>query len=203
MQQENLHSLNFFSFPFFIIILVSNISACQSAPLQSSSKGKSILVPFSERTEVTVLQGAFGQASHAEPGNEYNWDFGVPLGTPVLASESGTVLEVWQPEKGGTCEASYSDFAHNIKVEHIDGTVAQYVHIQTKLKPRDEVTRGQEIAVTAWNGWICEPHLHFGLYASKNELYYSPKRRTIPLNFTNLEGGIALEGARLRVMGKD
>jgi len=160
---------------------------------------KAVDLPFPVGVEFTVSQGAFGKASHNEPGNEYSWDFDVPFGTPVTAVEAGRVIEVWHPDQGGGCEPKYSAAAHNIKVEHADGTVAQYVHVDSIVEVGQEVRRGEIIAVTGNNGWICQPQLHFGVYASKSELYSSPKRKTIPVQFRGLPNGLAVTGLRVAV----
>jgi len=153
---------------------------------------KEVLLPFPVGTQFAVSQGAFGKASHSEPGNGYSWDFDVPFGTPVTAVESGRVLEVWSPALGGGCDPKFSNGAHNVKVEHADGTVAQYVHVDGAVNVGQSVKQGEIIGVTANNGWICQPQLHFGVYASRSELYASPKRKTIPVLFKGLPGGMAM-----------
>jgi hypothetical protein len=161
---------------------------------------KQVILPLSAGTDFLISQGAFGKASHNEPGNQYSWDFDVPYGTQVRAVLPGKIIEIWSPGQSGGCDAKYSDAAHNIKIEHDDGTVAQYVHVDTKLRLGDKVQQGQVIAVTAMNGWICSPQLHFGIYKSRNHLYNSTNRATIPLLFQGLpNGGIAKEGYKGRV----
>jgi len=119
----------------------------EEANQKTTSSFKTVRLPFKEGTSFIVSQGAFGRNSHNEPGNEYNWDLSVPYGTEVIAIEGGKVIEVWQPRKGGGCEKKYSDVAHNIKIEHADGTVAQYVHIETDKKIGDQVEEGQLIKI--------------------------------------------------------
>lgn len=153
-------------------------------------------IPFEAGTRFTISQGAFGTASHSEPGNEYSWDFDVPYGTDVTAVADGKVIEVWQPEKGGECDPRFASLAHNLKIEHRDGTVAQYVHIEILVKNGDVIKTGQRIAKTAKNGWICQPQLHFGVYKSKDHLYSSDHRQTVPLLFIEIPGGRALPAPR-------
>lgn len=160
---------------------------------------KKVALPFRPGTEFKISQGAFGQNSHNEPGNEYSWDFDVQLGTPVVAVQRGKVIGVWEPGKGGGCDPKFSSAAHNVKIEHRDHTVAQYVHINSRVKVGHIVEAGQVIGLTAQNGWMCTPQLHFGIYASHAELYDSPKRKTIPLLFDGLPDGLARSGLRGRV----
>jgi murein DD-endopeptidase MepM/ murein hydrolase activator NlpD len=177
-----------------ICILLFGLYGCASA--NSHDSYKKVALPFRKGTEVYVSQGAFGKASHSESGNQYSWDFDVPYGTEVLAVEDGKVVGIWAPEKDGGCDRSYSEFAHNIKIEASDGTVAQYVHIEPRVKVGQLVKRGEVVAVTARNGFICEPQLHFGIYQSRDNLYTSPTRKTLPVLFDGLPGGVAKEGLR-------
>lgn len=166
----------------------------ETAPPAQRDRFKQVKLPFEANTYFKVSQGAFGKSSHSESGNEYSWDFDVPYGTAVLAVESGSVLDLYQPGGGGGCNQKYSNFAHNIKILHDDGSVAQYVHVRPVVSKGQRVHVGQMIAVTAENGWICRPQLHFGIYSSMHELYDSPTRRTVPVKFEGLPNGLALEG---------
>ncbi|MCX6125450.1 MAG: M23 family metallopeptidase [Proteobacteria bacterium] len=154
---------------------------------------KHLPIPLSSKIITRVRQGAFGKSSHNEPGNEYNWDFEVPLGTTVLAVGDGDIFQVSQPSVGG-CDPKYADKANNLKIKLADGSVAQYLHIETALKVGDHVVKGQVIAHTAMNGWLCYPHVHFGVYASEHQLYSSPNRKTVPIFFEDIPDGIAREG---------
>lgn len=165
-----------------------------SATANESAQFKHVVFPFASGVSLNVRQGAFGKSSHNELGNQYSWDFQVPFGTEVHSVENGVVIEVWQPQKGGKCSSDYSSFAQNIKIEHADGTVAQYVHIKTNLKIGNKVQKGEIIALTDKNGWICYPHLHFGVYSDRKHLYDSTERKTIPLTFEGATDGLAVEG---------
>ncbi len=184
----------------FVALLLALASGCstlhpyEGARVKTLKKFKSVALPFRSGTSFLVSQGAFGQRSHLEPGNEYSWDFDVPYGTEVLAVEAGRVLEVWAPNHGGGCDPNLSEFAHNIKVEAQDGTVAQYVHVSPRVRAGQRVEAGQVIAVTAQNGYICAPQLHFGVYRSRETLYQSLSRETIPLRFRGIPGELAREG---------
>ncbi len=166
----------------------------ESAPSYEAGFLKKVPFPFPAGTRLFIRQGAFGKESHNEAGNEYNWDFEAPFGTAVTAVEAGKVIEVWEPDKGGKCEQSFADFAHNIKIRHSDGTVSQYVHIKSLVKKGQVVKAGQQIAVAGNNGWLCYPHLHFGIYLSEKNLYSSPDRKTVPLFFYGAPNGIIKNG---------
>ncbi len=167
--------------------------------LDDHLKYKHTIIPLRSTQTFEVTQGAFGRDSHSEKGNEYSWDFAVPFGTEVIAVEGGRIIDVYEPNgsRPGGCDPNLANFAHNIKVEHLDGTVAQYVHVNAILPKGSSVTRGQTIAKTANNGWLCQPHLHFSVFRSKDHLYDSPNRETLPLYFEQVPGGILTKGFKM------
>jgi murein DD-endopeptidase MepM/ murein hydrolase activator NlpD len=170
-------------------------SPYESSTIDERAHFKRVVMPLPSGARFKISQGAFGCCTHNDPGHEYTWDFDVPYGTPVLAVEGGVVIQVWQPSRGGGCDPRFNEDAHNVKVRHADGTVAQYVHIQTDLKPDDRVSKGQQIAVTAMNGNICTPQLDFGIFIDAEHLFGSGRQRNIPLLFDGLpDGGMAHEG---------
>jgi murein DD-endopeptidase MepM/ murein hydrolase activator NlpD len=182
-----------------LALFMPGLYACATNPYESATAEAAagflkVHVPFPPQTQFYISQGAFGRQSHDEIGNEFSWDFDVPYGTTVTAVREGTVLEVWEPRQKGGCDPKFSSLAHNVKIQHPDGTVAQYVHIQSVVKKGDQVRAGQKIAETAENGWICRPQLHFGIYKSSNQLYESPRRQTVPVYFIEIPGGIARQG---------
>jgi dienelactone hydrolase len=166
----------------------------EAASLSERTLFKKVFLPLPPNTQFTISQGAFGAESHGEAGNQYSWDFDVPYGTAVVAVQSGKVIDVWEPNQGGDCDSKLLDFAHNIKIQHSDGTIAQYVHVQSRVKVGDSIRQGKVIAVTAKNGWICQPQLHFSVYESKDHLYPSKNRKTLPLFFEGVPDGIAKAG---------
>ncbi|MBI4402772.1 MAG: M23 family metallopeptidase [Deltaproteobacteria bacterium] len=178
-----------------------SVNFYEKASLKESAEFKKIQVPFDAGIHFVVSQGAFGHSTHNETGNEYNWDLDVPLGTNVLAIEDGVVLSTFEPNAGGGCAPKYSEVAHNIKIEHHDGTVAQYVHVKSLVKKGQRVNGGEVIAVTAMNGFLCQPHLHFGIYQSKDHLYDSASRKTIPLYFEGVQDGLLKEKGKYVAAG--
>jgi murein DD-endopeptidase MepM/ murein hydrolase activator NlpD len=126
----------------------------------------------SEKTEVieekpTTSSGYF---THPIPGSVltqgahgYNSvDFGAPVGTPVLASAEGKVI-VAKPSgyNGG--------YGKNIVIEHANGTQTLYAHLSSvSVSVDDEVTKGQQIALSGNTGRSTGPHLHFEVRGGTN-----------------------------------
>ena len=183
----------------WLILFGCKKNSYELADMTSRSHFKNVGLPFAIGTQFYLSQGAFGKASHSEKGNEYFWDFNVPYGTKVVAVEAGKVIEIYAPKGSGGCDSKFSNNAHNVKIEASDGTVAQYVHVDAKVSVNQKVKKGDVIAVTALNGFICQPQLHFGIYKSRNDLYTSPTRTTLPLTFEELTDGLAKEGLRFTV----
>jgi murein DD-endopeptidase MepM/ murein hydrolase activator NlpD len=165
--------------------------------MNSESDFVTVYPPFASGTEFFVHQGPLGHASHRTSDNAYAWDLDVPFGTPVHAVEAGTVLQVFTPGRGGGCDERFAEFAHNVKVEHADGTVVQYLHVDPTVKAGDTIEAGSVIATTARSGFLCVPHLHLSAYPTREHLPGSGSARTVPLRFEGL--GPLIEGQRYRV----
>jgi len=95
-------------------------------------------------------------------------DIGVPIGTPVQAALSGTVLatgdtDVFAPN-GQMC---YS-FGKWVMLEHPNGLDTLYAHLSdnTIVSKGEAVTTGQLIGYSGMTGYATGPHLHFGVYAA-------------------------------------
>jgi murein DD-endopeptidase MepM/ murein hydrolase activator NlpD len=169
-------------------------NAYESATVAQLASFKRVRLPLPTGTHFVISQGAFGRASHNERGIEHRWDFDVPYGTPVVAVDGGRVIAVREPRRGGGCDPKYGDVPSSILVEHADGSVAQYVHIEPRVVAGQSVAEGEPIAVTAMNGFICTPQLDFLVYRSNRTLYDSPDRESIPLRFEGLPRELATEG---------
>ncbi len=90
-------------------------------------------------------------------------DIAAPIGTPVHAPESGVVLQA----------GPASGFGLAVAVEHGDGTITVYGHVnQFFVSPGQSVSAGERIAEVGNRGQSTGPHLHFevhtgGLYVDR------------------------------------
>ena len=81
-------------------------------------------------------------------------DYGLPIGTPVLASEAGTVTFAgWDPTGYGYC----------VIIQHQDGNATLYAHLNMMpcVTIGQKVKRSQVIGYSGSTGNSTGPHLHF------------------------------------------
>ena len=143
--------------------------------LESSYK-----LPYPGGKEYRCSQGNFGSTSHndqVDPKAIYAFDFDLKVGDLVVASRAGKVLSV-QDKFGKGGDSSYKDLVNYVLIDHEDGTSALYLHLQkgsVKVKPGDEIRRGQEIAEVGLSGWITGAHLHFQVQKTPKKIWYDKK----------------------------
>lgn len=95
-------------------------------------------------------------------------DIGAPIGTPIEAALSGTVLatgntDLAHDSKGDQC---YS-FGKWIMLTHNNGINTMYAHLsEIDVSKGQPVQTGQVIGLSGMTGYATGPHLHFGVYAS-------------------------------------
>jgi LysM repeat protein len=101
----------------------------------------------------------------------YSWrhkglDIAGPTGSPLYASDSGTVtLSGWS-----------TGYGYNILIDHGNGYKTRYAHASKLYVGRgDTVVKGQTIADMGSTGWSTGPHIHYEVIVSgvkKNPLSY-------------------------------
>lgn len=83
-------------------------------------------------------------------------DLGAGRGTPVHATGPGKVIVASAGENGG--------YGNLVKIQHDDGTVTVYAHLQTgslKVRPGQRVEAGAHLAGVNSTGMSTGDHLHF------------------------------------------
>lgn len=79
-------------------------------------------------------------------------DYPVPMGTPVVAANSGVV----------TFAGAQSGYGLLVKIQHSDGSETRYAHLSRILvRQGSSVTLGQSIGLVGSTGRSTGPHLHF------------------------------------------
>jgi murein DD-endopeptidase MepM/ murein hydrolase activator NlpD len=126
-----------------------------AAAVSTLTASGTAVAPTSGR--VTSCYGARWGTLHA------GVDIAAPIGTPVFTPEDGIVLQA----------GPASGFGLAVAVQHGDGTITLYGHVnQMFVSAGQVVTGGQQIAEVGNRGQSTGPHLHFevhtgGLYANR------------------------------------
>ncbi|HTR19004.1 MAG TPA: peptidoglycan DD-metalloendopeptidase family protein [Candidatus Paceibacterota bacterium] len=97
-------------------------------------------------------------------GNGHNGlDIAAPIGTPVHAALSGTILATGNTDLVKGC---YS-FGKWVMIEHNNGLNTMYAHLsQISVTQGQQVSTGDVIGFSGETGYATGPHLHFGVYVS-------------------------------------
>jgi len=96
-------------------------------------------------------------------------DFSAPIGTPIKAALSGTVLatgntDLAHDSKGNQCY-SYGKW---VMLVHNNGLSTLYAHLSTiDVSKGQSVATGQVVGLSGMTGVATGPHLHFGVYATE------------------------------------
>ena len=113
---------------------------------------------------IHITQGFNGRASHHDRLNRFALDFALPLGTPVVASRDGIVMEVYF---GIVRTRHLADGAGNfVRILHADGAMSLYAHLKPQalaVSPGERVKQGQIIGYSGETGFSTGPHLHFAV----------------------------------------
>lgn len=133
-------------------------------PSSIPSAGSVFAWPFPSVT-ITQLFGATVAAKRLYTSGSHNGvDFGTPIGTPVHAILSGTVLGVGDTDL--SCpRASYGRF---VFIKHDNGLASVYGHLSSTLVTEgQQVSTGDVIGLSGSTGYSTGPHLHISVFASQ------------------------------------
>jgi len=124
-------------------------------------------VPFSIASNFPVTQAHPVIVTHGTPDSMYAVDIAMPIGTDVFAARDGIVFDVAGNNfRGGIGPDIDSKAANVIRILHDDGTYAIYAHLNwnsIRVRPGDDVRRGDYIADSGNTGFSSGPHLHFAV----------------------------------------
>jgi murein DD-endopeptidase MepM/ murein hydrolase activator NlpD len=112
--------------------------------------------PF-ERPAETETSGVFGTSriyNGKKKSQHLGLDFRASIGTPVHATNAGTVILARPLYFEGNC----------VMLDHGQGLISVYMHLsEFKVKEGDKVAAGQLIALSGGTGRSTGPHLHFAV----------------------------------------
>lgn len=117
----------------------------------------------------SIVTQTFAEHVHAARVN--NWqnynggiDWAVPIGSPVVAAQSGKVTQVRNDATG---------YGHHVRIQHEGGYLTIYAHLMdAAVRVGDKVHAGEVIGRSDNTGNSTGPHLHFEL--RKNNIAVDP-----------------------------
>lgn len=136
-------------------------------------------LPYAPGTGHRVAQAYGGDGTHR---NIYAIDWTMPVGTPVHAARPGLVVAVRDSMEGSGIDRYMQGRSNFVFIEHGDGTIGVYGHLQTHsatVAVGDTVRRGQVIARSGNTGYSSGPHLHFEVFRLGKNL----ETITLPVRF--------------------
>ncbi len=152
-----------------------------------------------------------GQLGNHLGVEEFAWDFGLPMRTPVVAARAGKVTLADTPSPPGSecyqgCpnDTSGSDLeqeaccnrclysANKVNVQHADGVISSYSHLdQVVVSVGQKVEAGDLLGYSGTTGCSTGPHLHFQIMFGCPTGYC----QSLPMTFD--DAGIPACGARV------
>jgi murein DD-endopeptidase MepM/ murein hydrolase activator NlpD len=154
-------------------------AACGPYPPES---GSPYVLPYEVGSTRTVSQGNCSSFSHKPgTGDQYAYDFPMPIGTPIVASRPGIVTRLVADFMDNTGVPGEENV---VGITHTDGSQALYFHLAqdgVMVTIGQTVHIGDVIALSGNSGASTEPHLHFVVIGPRD----TPPPGTLPITFSN------------------
>lgn len=154
-------------------------AACGPYLLHTDSQ---YVLPYEVGSAYTVSQGNCASFSHKPgTGDQYAYDFVMPIGTPIIATRDGTVTRITAHFLDNTAVPGEENV---VGITHNDGSVALYFHLTQNgalVTLGQSVRLGDVIALSGNSGASTEPHLHYVVVGPAGTV--SPG--TLPITFRN------------------
>lgn len=155
--------------------------------------------PFPLGMKFPISQGFDNDVTHSEPPNQYAVDIVMPVGTPILAARSGSVMDMEDDFHGAAQLERFLTRSNQVRILHEDGTMAVYAHLQAnsvRVRPGAKIKRGQWIANSGNTGYSNGPHLHFVV-----QINAGMSLESLPFRFFTPTGGTITPARRMMIDG--
>ncbi len=158
-----------------ILATVGTLFSSQSA--QSELEQLPVVgIPFACGTKFEISQ-AHDTGTHLH-NDTWAWDFRMPEGVAIVASNDGVVRMARGDSKKGGCDPKYARDANYVVVDHGDGHETQYLHFSSVVvEPGQKVKAGELLGYSGNTGWSCGSHLHFKLAKRVHNGWNNPSVR--------------------------
>jgi murein DD-endopeptidase MepM/ murein hydrolase activator NlpD len=155
--------------------------------------------PFAPATSYRLSQAYPDAITHVTPDSEHAVDIAMPEGAGVFAARDGLVVEVaYSNFQGGLDMQRFGRAANLVRILQPDGSFAVYAHLSwdsIRVRPGQQVARGQPLGAAGSTGFSSGPHLHFAVLRNDGL-----KPVSVPVRFSDPSGGsiVPRSGASLR-----
>jgi len=145
-------------------------------------------LPYAKGSSYKISQSCNGTFTH-KGYSQYAIDFSMPMDTAIHAAREGKVVDVkFNSSKGGNSK-SYIDDANYVIIEHDDGTLGEYFHLnynRVAVKINQFVKKGELLGYSGNTGYTRGPHLHFVVKSANKK----GKGISYPTHFSTQKGVI-------------
>jgi murein DD-endopeptidase MepM/ murein hydrolase activator NlpD len=119
-------------------------------------------LPWTPGRAVHVNQSNHGRRTHLNDANAYGWDFGLPLGSEVVAGIAGEVESTGEGCHVTDSRGCHRGYGNYVRLLVADGTCASFLHLSVvAVRKGDSVLVGQRIGTSGSSGNSSGPHLHY------------------------------------------
>lgn len=143
--------------------------------------------PFPAAVSYPVSQAWPDTRTHTTPDSAHAVDIAMPVGSDVLAARGGIVVEVSSSNfRNSDSPDGDGAVANIVRILHDDGTFAIYAHLNwnsIRVRPGQQVVRGEYIADSGNTGFSTGPHLHFAVLKNNGQRLVS-----LPVTFALPDG---------------
>lgn len=155
------------------VTIQANTSHTHNAALEPV-RAEGYRLPYPGGAKYKCTQGNDGAYSHQSwTVRRYALDFGMVTGSNLVATRAGKVVYAKEYSSSGGCSSSYVNSYNAVAIQHQDGTVSWYFHLQKdgiSVNLGDSVQAGQVIAQSGQTGWSCGAHLHYERRESRQSM---------------------------------
>ena len=139
-----------------VILIVASIMAVFSTAFTANAQDFNPVYPLDNEFTVTCINYYKDGTVHSSYGygdSSNTIDIGAPITTKVYAIEGGTVTYAGWDSTG---------YGNKVVIQHFNGEKSLYAHFsEIYVKYGQQVSRGQNIALSGNTGRSNGPHLHF------------------------------------------